>query len=153
MIQVFIGYGGSRAEEVAKHLNAFLQRENLLYTFLASPDSHSLVSTDDFKIEIDKNLLDCNIVVFVCHKNTSRSREAKREIDLLFQRNLQHKIISFAETHTCIPKRLRQRWCRLHFAPEKPEESFCRLLNEIFRCFITIQLPRARIVKEEERMV
>jgi hypothetical protein len=26
----------------------------------------------------------------------------------------------------------------LHFPPEKPEESFCRLLNEIFRSYIRI---------------
>ena len=151
MIHVFIGYGAPRAEEVANRLNVFLSGEKQITTFFANPQSHHLLSTDEWRTEINKNLLDCNIAVFVCHKNTSRSGEVNREIDFLFQNNMKHKIISFADTDTSIPRKLRQRWHPLHFPPEKPQESFCRLLNEVFRCFIQIK-ELARIVSENERM-
>lgn len=151
MVNIFIGYGGPRAEEVAKKLNAFLL-EQKLETFLASPNSHDLLPTDEIKTKINQNLLDCNIAVFVCHESTSHSKEIKREINFLFKNNLQHKIISFAKSDDCLPRKLRKRWHPLHFAPEKPEESFCRLLNEIFRCYIRIQ-KTPRMIKEDERMV
>jgi len=150
MIHVFIGYGGPEAEEVAKRLSSFLKNEGLV-TFLACPESHDLVSTDDFKLIIEKNLLDCNIAIFVCHKGTSRRKEVKREIGFLFDRNMEHKIISFAESDTCIPIKIRERWHPLHFASEKPEESFCRLLNEVFRCHIRLDRS-VPLVNEEERI-
>ena len=151
MIHVFVGYGGARSENVANRIGDFLNNESQITIFLATPRSHSLLSTENWKAEINKNLLDCNIAVFVCHKNTSRSGEVNREIDFLFQNNMKHKIISFADTDTSIPRKLRQRWHPLHFPPEKPQESFCRLLNEVFRCFIQIK-ELARIVSENERM-
>jgi hypothetical protein len=152
MIHIFIGYGGGKAEQVANDLDNFLSNEPQINVFLASPRTHHLLSIDEWKTEIDKNLLDCNIALFVCHKGTSRSKPVKREIDFLFDNNMEHKIISFANTETCIPKKIRKRWTPLHFTPEKPEESFCRLLNEVFRCHIKF-LESARIVSEEERMV
>ena len=151
-MHVFVGYGGARAEEVANRLEAFLKTESQITTFLATPRSHSLLSTDEWKTKIDENLLDCNIAIFVCHQNTSRSTEVKREIDFLFQNKMQHKIITFTNTDTSIPIRVRERWHPLHFPTEKPEESFCRLLNEVFRCFIALE-ESARIVSENERMV
>lgn len=151
-MHVFIGYGGPRAEGVANRLEGFLKNESQITTFLATPRSHSLLSTDEWKAKIDQNLLDCNIAIFVCHQNTSRSPEVKREINFLFQNSMQHKIITFSNTDTSIPIKVRKRWHRLHFPTEKPEESFCRLLNEVFRCFIELKQP-AIIASENQRMV
>ena len=97
-----------------------------------------MLSIDDFKAEIEKNLLECNIVVFVCHKETADSPEVQHEIDFLFTSHNEHKIITFAKCDNCIPNKLLERWHRLHFPPEKPEESFCRLLNEILKCYIQL---------------
>lgn len=152
VIYVFIGYGGPEAKNVAESVDKFLNNEKQIETFLATPRTHHLVSTDEWRTEIYKELLDCNLAIFVCHKNTSRSSEVKREIDFLFTHNMEGKIIVFANTDTCIPKKIRQRWHRLHFPPEKPDESFCRLLNEIFRCYIKIAKP-ARLVSKYDRMV
>jgi len=140
MVSVFIGFGGAKAEEVARKLEIFLRSDTRLETFLASPESSALALTVNFKLEIEKNLLDCNVAVFVCHENTSRSIPMKKEIDLLFSKNFENKIISFAVSDTCIPKKLREnKWHPLHFPPEKPEESFCRLLNWIYRCYIELK--------------
>lgn len=154
VIHVFIGYGGARAEDVAERVNSFLNGEKQINTFLASPRTHHLLSTDEWRAEVNSRLLDCNLAIFVCHENTSRSSEIKREIDFLFDYNMESKIIVFANTDTCIPRKVRQRWHPLHFPPEKPDESFCRLLNEIFRCYIKIvKSTRARLIREHDRMV
>jgi hypothetical protein len=141
MVSVFIGFGGPEAEEVAKELEKFLSHERI-ETFLASPLSNTLpASTANFNARINQTLLDCNIAVFVCHKSTPRSNPVKKEIDLLYSQHSESKIISFAASDDCLPKRLRENhWHPLHFAPEKYEESFPRLLNKIYRSYIEREL-------------
>jgi hypothetical protein len=135
MIDVFIGYGGPRAENVANDLGNFLRDEEV-NVFLATPSSPSLHPTAEWRIEIDKSLLNCNVAVFVCHQGTPRSYEVRREIKFLFDLGQEQKIISFTTHKNCIPRQLRDRWNPFHFPPENPDESFCRLLNQIFRCYI-----------------
>jgi hypothetical protein len=48
------------------------------------------------------------------------------------------KLIIFSKSDECIPKRLKSSWRPLHFAPEKPEESFNRLLIEIYRQYVRL---------------
>jgi len=139
-VSVFIGFGGSRAENVATRFEIFLKTNTDIETFLASPQSRTMPSTANFRTEIQQHLINCNIAVFVCHKNTSHSQSMKDEIDTLFSENLENKIISFAASDTCIPKKIRDnKWHPLHFPPEEPEESFRRLLNEIYRCYLRLQ--------------
>jgi hypothetical protein len=140
-VSVFIGYGGTKAAEVANSLNVFLKLEEL-DTFLAAPRSHTLISgTTNFQKEIEQNIIASNIIVFVCHDGTCDSKPAKKEIDFISDHNLFYKMILFSKSDNCIPKKAQCVWHPLHFPPEKPEESFCRLLNEIFRSFISITAP------------
>jgi hypothetical protein len=138
MIKVFIGYGGPKAESIANKLDSFLKNEEL-DTFLASPESRSLASISNFKFETEKNMRDCNIIVFVCHDGTKGASPAIDEIDFIIKNKLQNKLIVYSKCDHCIPHKLsKNRWHPMHFAPEKAEESFCRLLNEILRCHITL---------------
>lgn len=150
MIEVFIGYGGARAENVANDLCLFLRNDVELHVFLASPTSTSLQPTVDWRVEINESLMNCNIAVFVCHEGTPSSYEVRREIKFLFDNNQEHKIISFATHKSCIPKKLRNRWSPYHFPPEKPEESFCRLLNQIYRSYVR-NSHRTLLIREDER--
>jgi hypothetical protein len=154
MLSVFIGYGGAKAEEVAKKLEDFLKTEAHMETFLATPQSRTLTATShDYNVKIVQNLIDCHVAIFVCHKNTPHSEELKKEINLLFQRNSENKIILFSASEYCVPVEFRKKlWHPLHFPPEKPEESFCRLVNEIYRCYIDLQ-ESARIVTEEAEVI
>lgn len=139
MIKVFIGYGGDKAEEVANDLDAFLKDEEL-DPWVASPRRHHLTSvTFDFRYEIQKNIRERDIIVFVCHEGTICSAPATEEIKFIFDNGLQNKMIVFSKCDDCIPPILvEKKWHPFHFSPEKAEESFCRLLNEIFRCYIAI---------------
>lgn len=148
MIDVFIGYGGPRAQTVANDLGNFLRTEEM-NVFLATPASPSLRPTAEWRIEIDKSLLNCNVAIFVCHQGTPRSPEIRREIKFLFDSGQEQKIISFTTHKDCIPRLLRDRWNPFHFPPEKPEESFCRLLNQIFRCYIRNSI-QVNLIPENE---
>jgi hypothetical protein len=143
MLSVFIGFGGPDAKEVAENLEKFLRLETTVRTFLASPQSSTLTAnTADFHVRINQELLGCNIAVFVCHKGTPHSTPVEKEIDLLYSQHLENKIISFAASDNCLPKKLREHhWHPLHFAPEKPEESFSRLLNKIYQSYIELKEP------------
>jgi hypothetical protein len=154
MLKVFIGFGGPDAKVVAEEVEKFLKVETKIETFLASPRSNTLSpNVADFKATINRELLDCNLAVFVCHKGTPRSTLVKNEIDMLYSQDLENKIISFAASDNCLPKKLReQHWHPLHFPPEKPEESFARLLNEIYRSYIELKEP-TRIISENAPMV
>jgi hypothetical protein len=153
MVSVFIGYGGKEAEETAKKFEDFLKIETKMETFLAAPQSRTLsAASADYRARIDQNLMDCHVAIFVCQIDTPRSKELKREMDLLFERNLEKKIILFSASDQCIPVKYREKlWRPLHFPPEKPAESFCRLVNEIYRCFIENQ-ESARIVPETSEL-
>ena len=107
MINVFIGYGGPEAQRVADDLQQFLFHEGL-NPFLASPQSPSLRSIDSFDNEIRKNLLNCEIVVFVCHKSTPQNQNIQREINFLYDSKFEDKIITFAKCDYCIPVKLRK---------------------------------------------
>jgi hypothetical protein len=154
MLSIFIGFGGTKAEEVAKKLESFLRNETKMETFLASPLSRTLsASSADYGAKITQSLIDCHVAVFVCHKYSPRSEPLKNEIDLLFSRNFENKIILFSASDNCIPSKFRAKlWNPLHFPPEKPEESFCRLVNEIYRCYIERQ-ESARIVTEDTELI
>jgi hypothetical protein len=154
MLSVFIGFGGPEAKKVAEDLEGFLRVETTIKTFLASPGSNTLpANIANFHTIINRELLDCNIAVFVCHKGTPRSTPVKKEIDLLYSRNLENKIIPFAASDECLPKKLREHhWHPLHFPPERPEESFPRLLNSIYRSYFEL-MESTRITSENAPLV
>jgi hypothetical protein len=141
--KVFVGYGGSKAEEVACSLDAFLRKEGL-YLFFASPKGHDIphgLDEEKTKVMIRQNMTDCQIIVFVCHEETPVSNPAKEEIDYILDKHLNNKTILFSKCDDCIPEQAQGLWHPLHFPPEKAEESFCRLLNEIFRSYLRLYAP------------
>jgi hypothetical protein len=153
MLNVFIGYGGKEAENVAKKLESFLAETKCIETFLASPKSQTLSPTShNYNAKILENLIRCNIAIFVCHKETPYSKELKNELDILSKEKMEYKIILFCASDYCIPTKYRKLWHPLHFPSEKPEESFCRLLNQIYRYYIDIQAPSS-IVKETTELI
>jgi hypothetical protein len=151
MVSVFIGYGGAKAEEVARELEKFLNNETKIEASLVSPQSRTISATSsNVNAEIEQKLMACHLVIFVCHKNSPRSKPMKREIELLINRNLEEKIILFSASDYCIPVEIRKKhWHPFHFPPEKPAESFCRLVNEIYRCYID-QLPISAVTETTE---
>lgn len=143
LMKIFIGYGGSKAEEVASNLTDYLRKEEL-NVFFANPKGHDLrpgLTEEEVKAEIRKNLLECDIIVFVCHNETPDSIPAKEEIKFILEKRLNGKTIIFSRCEHCIPEIGQNLWNPLHFPPEKAEESFCRLQNEIFRMYIATSLP------------
>lgn len=140
MLTVFIGYGGAEGESVAEKLEQFLETEAKMDVFLASPKSHSLpANSHNFIPRINQEMIRRHIAVFVCHEGSVRSKAMIEEIDFLISSNLTNKVIIFSASDNCIPVRFRERlWRPLHFTPEKPEESFCRLTNEIYRSYMEI---------------
>jgi len=155
LISVFIGFGGTKAEGVAVELKKFLNGEDIIEPFLASPQSNSLpANTPNFSTMINQELKKCDIAVFVCHKNTPNSPPIKKEINFLYSKGKKNRIIPFAASDNCLPRRLRgKRWRPLHFPPEKAEESFPRLLNNIYRSYIELTLKPTGIVSENAPMV
>jgi hypothetical protein len=139
MLSVFIGYGGTKAEAVAEKLELFLETEAKIDVFLASPKSHSLpANAHNFIPRINQEMVARNIAIFVCHERSNKSKSMIGEIEFLISNKLTNKIIIFSISDSCIPFKFRWLWRPLHFTPEKPEESFCRLLNEIYRGYIEI---------------
>ena len=120
---------------------------------MASPQSQTLSPTaHNYDAKILENLIKCNIAIFVCHKETPHSKELKNELDVLSKEKMEYKIILFSASDHCIPSKYRKLWHPLHFPPEKPEESFCRLLNQIYRCYIDINAPSS-MVKETAELI
>jgi hypothetical protein len=143
MVEVAIGYGGAQAEAVAKKLSAFLKEEDL-DTFLASPQSHDIphgATDEEQRRIIKKKFLECNIIVYVCHDGTANRPVVVEETRFMKKNKLFTRTIVFSKNDDCIPEKLREIWHPLHFTPEKPEESFNRLLNEIFRQHIRLSTP------------
>jgi hypothetical protein len=153
MLSIFIGYGGTKAEEVAKKLENFLQTETKMDVFLGSPQSASLTANaHDFIAKINKQLVERHLAIFVCHEGTPRSQAMIDEINLLITKKMSHKIIIFSASDNCVPSQFRQKlWRPLHFTPEKPEESFCRLANEVYRSYIEKTEP-STVVPENTEM-
>ncbi|MGA2523806.1 MAG: hypothetical protein ABSF65_06595 [Candidatus Bathyarchaeia archaeon] len=143
MVQVAIGYGGTPAEQVATKLRSYLKDEDL-EVFLASPHSHDMpqgASDQEQWQLIQKKFLECNIIVYVCHDETPDRSAVKAEMTFIKKHNLFNKMIIFSKSDSCIPQKAKKIWRSMHFAPEKPEESFSRLLNEIFRQHIRLSAP------------
>ena len=152
-IKVAIGYGGAKAEEVAGRLNTFLRDENL-DVFFASPKSQDLlqgINRAQQKALIKKNFIESHVIVYVCHDGTSDRKAVKEEMTYIIQNNLNARLIIFSKSDECIPRRVKSLWHTLHFAPEKPEESFNRLLNAIYRQYVRLSEPAE--IKLENRGV
>jgi len=142
-IKVAIGYGAAKAEEVAGRLNTFLRDENL-EVFLASPRGQVLpqgITKAQQRALIEKNFLESHVIVYVCHDGTTKRKAVKEEIAFIIKKRLNAKLIIFSKSDNCIPKNAKSLWHTLHFAPEKPEESFNRLLNAIYRQYIDRSEP------------
>ena len=152
MLSIFIGFGGAKAEEVAKKLENFLLVETRMNVFLGSPKSASLpANAHDFIARINKQMIERHFAIFVCHEGTNKSEAMIDEIKLLFSKNLEYKIIIFSASDECIPSEFRTRlWRPLHFNPKKPEDSFCRLANEIYRSYIERKEPYTVVAENEE---
>lgn len=143
MVEVAIGYGGPQAKGVAEKLRSFLKDENI-DVFLASPNSHDILhgTPQNEQIQlIHRKFLECNIIIYVCHEETPTRAAVIEEMNFIRGNVMSNKIIIFSKSDDCIPEQARELWRPLHFTPEKPEESFVRLLNEIFRQYIRISEP------------
>jgi hypothetical protein len=152
MLTVFIGYGGAKGEFVAWMLDKFLKTEAKMNVFVASPTTHGLSANEhNFKIRINQEMLNRHIAIFVCHEGSIRCKAMIEEIDFLDSNNLTNKMIIFSASDSCIPVKFRSKfWRPLHFTPEKPEESFCRLTNEIYRAYIEIMQPSTIVAENME---
>jgi hypothetical protein len=139
MIKVVIGYGGAKAEEVANDLDTFLKKEGL-EVFLVTPETSVVPSGSLSEVNalFRQNMLDCSIIVFVCHSETPNSKPAQAEIKFIRKNNLVGKTIFFSKCDDCIPKCAKNLWHPTHFTPEKAEESFCRLLNRIYQEYVRL---------------
>lgn len=136
-VSVSIGYGGPRAEAVADSLDTFLSKRKL-DVFFASPKGYSIphgLSDKQQKEYIKKNFMESHIIVYVCHVETPTQPNVKDEIDFIARNNLNDRTIIFSKSDDCIPELAKDWWRPLHFSPEKPEDSFDRLLSEIFQQF------------------
>jgi hypothetical protein len=143
LVKIFIGYGNNKAHDVAISLRAFLSKEGL-DPFLASPTSPDVPSgltEPQFKALIRENIIDCHVIVFVCHNGTPKSKPAKEELDYIMKSKLNRKMILFSKCDDCIPKSVKTIWHPIYFAQEEAEESFRRLLNEIFKQYVRITKP------------
>ncbi len=137
-VSVFIGYGGARAEQVADSLNNFL-RSWMIDSFCASPSSNQIplgVTTEQLRQIVRQKMEQCSIIVLVCHVESHDSAEFIDEIDYIIQHNLNKKVIVFSKCDHCIPDLATSLMHPNHFAPEKYEESFSRLLNTIFSTYV-----------------
>jgi hypothetical protein len=154
---VFIGFGGTEAETVAVELWKFLSAGygEIIDPFCASQQANSIPpNTPQYHARINQELDKCDIAVFVCHRDTPKSGPIKAEVNLLYEKRKENRIITFAASDDCLPKKLRERhWHPLHFPPEKAEESFPRLLNNIYGSFILLTPKPTGIIHENERMV
>jgi hypothetical protein len=140
MLSVFIGYGGAEAEGVADCLNAFF-RIWPIDSFCASPKSNQLPqgeTAETIKQVIRKKIEESSIIVLVCHSESLESQPLIEEIQYICQRNLNKKVIVFSKCDDCIPTVAAGLWHPTHFAPEKPEESFSRLLNLVMGKHISL---------------
>ena len=138
-IQIFIGYGGGKAENVAADLHQYLGKYSEdINRFLASRKVRDIHSSDEFVTFFEK-LDNCDIAVFVCDSKTPQSKPVKDEIKRLIVQNQKKKIITFSKADDCIPDELKEIVHLLHYPPEAPEESFHRVAIEVFRKYIRNQ--------------
>ena len=89
MVQVAIGYGGARGEEVANKLRTYLKDEDL-DAFLASPRSHDMpqgMPDEEQRQLIKKKFLECNIIVYVCHDDTANRPAVIEEMTFIKKNN------------------------------------------------------------------
>ena len=151
-VTIFIGYGGSKAESVAEKLEDFLETDAKMDVFLASPTSCSLpANSHNFTARINQEMIKRHITIFVCDEGSNKSKAMIKELDFLLSNNLGNKVIIFSASNSCVPKKFRASlWRPLHFAPEKAEESFCRLTNEIYRAYMEIKQPSIIVSENQE---
>jgi hypothetical protein len=138
MFSVFIAYGGARAESVADQLNAFF-RSWPIESFCASPRSNQLqqgLTPEETKQVIRKKIEESSVIVLVCHSESPVSPPFIEEIEYVCQRKLNKKVIVYSKCDDCIPAPAAGLWHPTHFAPEKAEESFSRLLNHVFGTYV-----------------
>lgn len=103
-LTVFIGYGESASETVAVDLYNFLSRQprEIINPFCASPRTNSIAATTpQYNATINEFLKNCDIAVFVCDKDTPKSKPIKEEINYLYSNGKQNRIISFAASDDC----------------------------------------------------
>jgi hypothetical protein len=152
---IFICYGGKQAKDVANQLNNFLKTETNMRSMVISPESRDVpVNDHETFLHTERKLMECNVAVFVCHEESKCSDPLKKELKFMCEQKMKDKTIIFSANDYCIPPDFRKTfWRPLHFAPEKPEESFRRLTNEIYRSCLEInekkQLPQATSENKE----
>jgi hypothetical protein len=149
VVEVVIGYGGAKAEEVAIDLRTFLKDKGI-NAYCVSPKCNDVpqgTPIPEVKARIRQKMKDYHIIVFICHEGTPRSKPAVDEIEFIINEELTAKTIIFSNCDHCIPSRAKNMWHPMHFVSEKHEESFCRLLNMIYGSYILLY-PSSESKKE-----
>lgn len=114
MFQVFIGYGGEQAKQVAVRLGNYLGRCGIK-CFVASSDPRWIIPGHKLEYIITK-LRQSDIMVVVCTEETDESQKLKREIDYAKKKNV--IIIPFVKKGVTPPFELGD----THFCEYFPEE-------------------------------
>jgi hypothetical protein len=142
-IRVFIVYGGDEGKALGNRLHDYLHSVGL-DALIASPEKGDLISGQDLSIINDfQQLKDRDVVVVIVTKGLIGSK-GEKEINYLFDNNLQSKIVCFTSSDTSSPSRLNSIWRPIHFPQEMPEETFPRLQNEILRNYILRNYAQAK---------
>lgn len=114
MFQVFIGYGGEQAKQVAVRLGNYLGRCGIK-CFVASSDPRWIIPGHTLEYIMTK-LGHSDIMVVVCTEETDESQKLKREVDYAKKNDI--TIIPFVKTGVTPPFGLGDtHWCQ--YFPEE----------------------------------
>lgn len=105
IMNVFVGYGGRRAEQFARRLARRLRREHF-HVFIATPGSRSMIAGLNLNRRISRAIADADVVVMVCTRATVNSLPAKGEIRLA--QEIDTVVVPFVEEGSPVPPALRR---------------------------------------------
>jgi len=149
-ISVFIIYGKDNGRHIGNRLRTYLNNVGL-NTLIASPERGDFISGQDMSIIDDFKILRQSDVVVVIATEGLRGSKGEEEVKYLFDNNLQSKIVCFTSADAYLLECLNRIWRPVHFPPEMPEETFCRLQAEILKNYILrirTPIPKTGLEKE-----
>lgn len=124
MFQVFIGYGGEQAKQVAVRLGNYLERCGI-NCFVASSDPRWIMAGHTLELIMTK-LRKSDIMVVVCTEETDESEKLKREVNYAKKNNV--TIIPFVKEGVTPPFGLGDtHWCQ-YFPVERPWSVHSRMV-------------------------
>jgi len=137
-ISFFICYGGAKGLRVAEMIRDMPMDRELFNPFLATPDSLDMIpGTEQYNAEIDKRIIDSQLMVVVGTCDIKKSKPAMREIKLA--RNEGIHIIVYLEKgcRSKLPQIL-SGWHPIEYPEYNPRSRFDRLRLDILRTCLRI---------------